>query len=195
VRSLTFPNLPSIFPVGTSVTYGLTYNTEWIANYVDHAGWSEWSFPGSTPLSEFNYWVTVGEHEYRWSQRGLFVLRRGANGLQIDTLLSGITMAGDPAGDSPAWYPEYFDVGITLPSNAPELPTEIPETLLPSGFVFALSDGVHCTLLPCGSEGYVTGTFTSARRIPTPATLTAGRPRSRGHGGMGAPRTRLTRRR
>jgi PEP-CTERM motif len=171
VHSTTFPNLPSIFPVGTAVTFGLTYDTDWAPLYENNNGFTEWQFPGSTPPSQFNYSLTVGPHDYQWSQQGIVIVRRGPSGLNFDTSISSITLTGAPAGSSPSWYPEYLDVFFAFPLNSTELPSDFSGGLPPINFAFALSDGVNCTFQPCGNEGTVGGSLTSVRRVPTPSTL------------------------
>jgi hypothetical protein len=162
-----FGDLATLFPQGTAVEFTLTYDTDWAAT----PGVVEtYAFGGSTPTSQFGYKVRVGQHEYEWSQRGIVYLYVRPDGFSMDTSLSEVTMAGDPVGTTPRWFPVAFDVDIALPLASGGLPSSFPTTLTNSSFTFFLRPN-EPSCAGCGADAWVNGSLNTASKIPTPSTL------------------------
>lgn len=162
-----YGSLATLFPEGTSVDFTLTYDTDWAAMPgVD----GTYAFGGSTPTSQFGYKVKVGEHEYEWSRRGVVYLYVRPDGFTMDTSLSEVTMAGDPVGNVPRWFPVAFDVNIAWPVGSNGLPSSFPTSLTDSSFNFYLRPN-QPSCPGCGAGGSVNGSFDTAAKIPTPSTL------------------------
>jgi hypothetical protein len=160
----------SLFPVGGTVIYTLTFDTSWPPMDCPCVN-PQFEFNSSVDRNTFDYAATVAGHDYsRDDTRGTAFLKLFEGALAVDTSLSGINLTGDVVGSGTRWYPVAFDAlfwdptigGGTLPSN------------FGSGFsgdftLYLLANQRSCA--SCGADATVSGTFSTVARIPTPPTL------------------------
>jgi PEP-CTERM motif len=173
-RALIEPsNLGLLFPVDTEVTFTLSYETDLVPEYVTPGGTAMYVMRRDIAPELFTHTLTIGEHHFRYNNRGSMQLNV-ANGVVDGDTFSDIALTGDPVVGAPTWYPATMFFWLRAPTiSGGGLPTELPDDLSNSSFlVYMQSYGPQCAGESCGANGHIGGNFTSVRRVPTPSTLT-----------------------
>lgn len=161
----------SLFPIGTSVIYTLTYDTTWPAMDCPCIS-PQYAFDASVPTAQFNYALQIGGHEYwRSTELGVAFLKPTEIGMSVDTSLSGVNLDGDIVGSQPAWHPAALDAFFPMSELAfsGQLPTDLMGVLEGRFDLYLLADSRSCP--SCGANAVVGGRLTSVEAVPSPSTL------------------------
>jgi hypothetical protein len=149
------------FPVGAPVTYSLTFDPDWWADWSCSTNPTQCDLRHNENGARLNFAANIAGYEYNYSLGPIHGSWNAATReLGLETTLSAASVVGDTVtGVSHTWYPIGLNLFVHLPiGSGPAAPSD--------GFRLYLDRIEHST----ASTAHAAGRMTSVH-VPTPSSL------------------------